>query len=161
VDDAADYTSTLPEKRMAAGVLLFDGSGRVLLVEPTYKQGWEFPGGVVMADESPWSAAVREVKEELGLVLPGPLRLLVTDWVPPRDRRTECVVVLFDGGQLGVAEVAAIRLPANELRSFRFVSEAEAVGLLPPIRARRLRAALAVRACGSRLGYLEDGRPLG
>jgi 8-oxo-dGTP diphosphatase len=159
VDEAADYVSTLPGKRMAAGVLLFDGSGRVLLVEPTYKRGWEFPGGAVMADESPWSAAVREVKEELGLVLTGSPRLLVTDWVPPRERRTECVVWLFDGGPLGAAEVATIRLPAEELRSFRFAAEQEAAELLPPIRARRLRAALAVRAEGSRPGYLEDGRP--
>ncbi len=145
---------------MAAGVLLLDGFGRVLLVEPTYKQGWEFPGGVVMGNESPWSAAVREVKEELGLVLAGPLRLLVADWVPPRDGRTECVVWLFDGGEVGAAEVAAIRLPPDELRSFRFVAEGEAAELLPPIRARRLRAALAVRAGGgSGLGYLEDAQP--
>lgn len=144
---------------MAAGVLFFDGSGRVLLVEPTYKQGWEFPGGAVMANESPWSAAVREVKEELGLVLTGPPRLLVADWVPPRDRRTECVIWLFDGGQLEALEVAAIRLPAEELRSFRFTAEQEAAELLPPIRTRRLRAALVVRASGSGPGYLEDGRP--
>jgi hypothetical protein len=64
---------------------------------------------------------------------------------------------LFDGGEVGAAEVAAIRLPPDELRSFRFVAEGEAAELLPPIRARRLRAALAVRAGG--LGYLEDAQP--
>jgi 8-oxo-dGTP pyrophosphatase MutT (NUDIX family) len=41
---------------MGAGVLLSDQRGRVLLV-----------GGIVEADESPYAAAVRELKEELGL----------------------------------------------------------------------------------------------
>ncbi|GLY96612.1 hypothetical protein [Actinoplanes sp. NBRC 103695] len=40
-----DYTATLPRKRMGAGVLLTHPDGRVLLVEPTYKDHWEVPGG--------------------------------------------------------------------------------------------------------------------
>src|SRR3954454_11941199 len=81
-----DFTATLPRKRMGAGVLLSDDRGRVLLVEPTYKDYWEIPGGAVEADESPYDAVVRELKEELALpVQPG--RSLVTDWVPPRPGR--------------------------------------------------------------------------
>lgn len=38
---------------VAAGVLLFDEQNRVLLVDPTYKAGWEFPGGVVERGEAP------------------------------------------------------------------------------------------------------------
>ena len=38
---------------VAAGVLLFDEQDRVLLVDPTYKPGWEFPGGVVEAGRGP------------------------------------------------------------------------------------------------------------
>ncbi|MFV2083087.1 NUDIX domain-containing protein [Micromonospora sp. LOL_021] len=73
-----DYTATLPRKRMGSAVLLRDRDGRILLVEPTYKDYWELPGGVVEADESPYDAAVRELAEELGLaVTPG--RLLVVD----------------------------------------------------------------------------------
>ena len=63
-----DYTATLPRKRMGAAVLLSDHDGRVLLVEPTYKDYWEIPGGSVEADESPYTAVVREIREELGLV---------------------------------------------------------------------------------------------
>ncbi|WP_412102692.1 NUDIX domain-containing protein [Plantactinospora sp. KLBMP9567] len=34
------------------GLLFTDPAGRVLLVEPTYKEHWEIPGGCVEADES-------------------------------------------------------------------------------------------------------------
>ncbi len=54
---------------LAAGVLLFDEQDRVLLVDPTYKAGWEFPGGVVESGEAPARAGMREVTEETGLVL--------------------------------------------------------------------------------------------
>jgi 8-oxo-dGTP pyrophosphatase MutT (NUDIX family) len=40
------------------------------MVEPAYKGDWEIPGGTVEADESPHSAACREIKEELGLSRP-------------------------------------------------------------------------------------------
>jgi 8-oxo-dGTP pyrophosphatase MutT (NUDIX family) len=49
--------------------------------EPVYKTDWEIPGGAVEADESPRTTAIREIEEELGLVV-APGRLLVVDWVP-------------------------------------------------------------------------------
>jgi 8-oxo-dGTP pyrophosphatase MutT (NUDIX family) len=150
--DGADYLAGLPAKRVAAGVLFTDRRERVLLVEPTYKPGWEFPGGAVMAAESPRSGAIREVMEELGLIVSGPLPLLVVDWMPPRDGRSESLVWLFDGGCLGPAEIAAIRLPPDELRSFRLVDLRQAEVLLPPQRNRRLTAAVAAR--------FQTGRPV-
>ena len=59
---SADFWASLPRKRVAAAVLFTDGDGRVLLVEPTYKEHWEVPGGSVEVDEAPYAAAVREVK---------------------------------------------------------------------------------------------------
>jgi 8-oxo-dGTP diphosphatase len=61
---------------MAAGVLIRDRAGRVLLVEPACKDYWEIPGGCVEAGESPYAAAVRELKEELNIsVVPGRIQL--------------------------------------------------------------------------------------
>jgi 8-oxo-dGTP diphosphatase len=52
--------------RVAAGALFCDDAGRVLLVKPTYKEGWDLPGGYVEPGETPTEACVREIKEELG-----------------------------------------------------------------------------------------------
>ncbi|MFI5618795.1 NUDIX domain-containing protein [Streptomyces sp. NPDC051567] len=143
---------------VAAGVLLFDDRDRVLLVDPTYKPGWEFPGGVVEAGEAPACAGVREVAEELGLTLDGSPRLLVVDWEPPQHPAYGGLRLLFDGGRLSAAEIAALRLPGPELRAWRFVTEPEAAGLLPPHRYERLRWSLRARERAHPL-YLEAGRP--
>jgi 8-oxo-dGTP diphosphatase len=63
----AAFDLALPRKRMASTVLLFDDLDRVLVVEPTYVDVMELPGGAVDLDESPRQAAIREVKDELGL----------------------------------------------------------------------------------------------
>ncbi|MGO4455947.1 NUDIX domain-containing protein [Streptomyces sp. M-16] len=143
---------------VAAGVLLFDDQDRVLLVDPTYKPGWEFPGGVVEAGEAPACAGVREVEEELGLTLDRVPGLLVVDWEPPRSPAYGGLRLLFDGGRLREADTARLRLPGPELRAWRFVTETEAAGLLPPQRYERLRWALRARERGHPL-YLEAGRP--
>jgi 8-oxo-dGTP diphosphatase len=61
---AGDYTATLPRKRMGSGVLFRDATDRVLLVEPTYKDYWELPGGAVDDDESPHDAARRGARSQ-------------------------------------------------------------------------------------------------
>nr|WP_041833620.1 NUDIX hydrolase [Actinoplanes sp. N902-109] len=140
---------------MAAGALLTDEQGRVLLVEPTYKPSFEIPGGTVEAGESPRAAVVRELEEELGLpVRPG--RLLVVDWVPPRPGRTEGLMMLFDGGLLTPAQTGRIRLPPEELRSWAWCTEQQAAERLTELLARRIGAALRARAAGV-VAYLENG----
>jgi 8-oxo-dGTP pyrophosphatase MutT (NUDIX family) len=154
-----DFTTTLPRKRMGAGVLIRHADDdRVLLVEPTYKDRWEVPGGVVEADESPYAAAARELTEELGLVI-APGRLLVVDWVAPRDGRTEGIMFVYDGGTLDPATAAGIVLPDGELRGWAWSTPEQADTRLLPVLARRVAAARqAVRDGGTR--YLEDGYPI-
>jgi 8-oxo-dGTP diphosphatase len=147
-----DWTATLPAKRMGAALLLRAADDRILLVEPAYKPYWELPGGVVEAAESPRAAAAREITEELGLsVVPG--RLLVVDWVPPRDGRTDGLMLVFDGGRCD----GPVRLAEAELRSWAWCDPGEAAQRLLPLLARRAAAALQALCSGDTV-YLEDGR---
>ncbi|MDX3853869.1 NUDIX hydrolase [Streptomyces sp. AK02-01A] len=145
---------------LAAGVLLFDEQDRVLLVDPTYKPGWEFPGGVVEPGEAPARAGIREVAEEIGIELTVVPRLLVVDWEPPRPPGYGGLRLLFDGGRLSARAAGRLLLPGPELRGWRFVGEEEAAGLLPGARYERLRWALRARERGTVLN-LEDGVPVG
>jgi hypothetical protein len=56
----AEGNAKQARKRVAADVLLGDDAGRVLLVNPTYKEHWDLPGGMVEANRA---AAVRELRE--------------------------------------------------------------------------------------------------
>ncbi|WP_030544179.1 NUDIX hydrolase [Streptomyces albus] len=145
---------------LAAGVLLFDDRDRVLLVDPTYKPGWEFPGGVVETGEAPARAGVREVAEEIGIELDRTPRLLVVDWEPPAPPSYGGLRMIFDGGRVAEDDARRLVLPAAELRAWRFVTEEEAGALLPPERFRRLRWALRARERATVLN-LEDGVPVG
>jgi 8-oxo-dGTP diphosphatase len=156
--DVAHYSTTLPRKRMGAGALLLDADDRVLLVEPTYKDHWEVPGGAVEADESPYEAVCRELREELGLQLPMG-GLLAVDWVPPREGRTEGLMVVFDGGLVSAEAAAEITVPADELRGWAFCTLLDATERLSPLLARRVTACLEARANGT-VAYLEDGHPV-
>jgi ADP-ribose pyrophosphatase YjhB (NUDIX family) len=150
-----EYVRSLPRKRMAAGALFLDGSGRVLLVDPVYRDTWDLPGGVVEAEESPHTACRREVAEELGLDR-RPGRVLAVDWVPSRPGRPEGLVVVYDGGVLRGGDVEAIRLADDELAGFAFVDVADVAGRVTPLVGRRIVACLEAVATGT-VASLENG----
>jgi ADP-ribose pyrophosphatase YjhB (NUDIX family) len=139
----------------AAGVLFFEATDRVMLVRPTYKPGWDIPGGYVEQDESPLAACRREVREELGIAPPIG-RLLVVDWAP-HPNEGDKVLYVFDGGELPLGELAALRLDPAELAGYAFHTVEEATGVLVPRLARRVAAAVRARRAGLTL-YLEHGQ---
>jgi 8-oxo-dGTP diphosphatase len=136
--ERADYRNSRPGKRMGAGAVLQDSQGRVLLVRPSYKPGWEVPGGTVEFDESPRAACSRELAEELGHTRPVG-RMLCMEWQGPEPDRTESLMFLYDGGVIDEGE---IRLAAHELRDHRFVAEVDLHQYLTERLARRMGAAL-------------------
>jgi 8-oxo-dGTP pyrophosphatase MutT (NUDIX family) len=139
----------------ASGALIRDGADRVLLVRPTYKEGWEIPGGVAEGGESPLEACLRELREELALVPPEPLRLLVADWVPVGDRPGG-MRWIFDAGTLTPEQISTLRLPPDELSAYEFVPAGSVPDYMPPRRARRMESALIALKRGCPM-YLEAG----
>lgn len=154
-----EYVRSLHRRRMAAGVLLRDSAGRVLLVEPSYKQHWDIPGGSVDAGETPWATAARELFEEVGVDRPLG-RLLVLDHVGDDGRMPEGLVFVWDGGLVTDDEVAGLTLTDPEIVSAGLYTLDEAATMVKPVLAARL--AIAVEAADTGvLALCEDGKRIG
>lgn len=141
---------------MGAGAIMLDDAGRVLLVNPTYKPGWEVPGGVVECNESPAAACQREVAEELGIAV-AVSELLCVDYNAETPNYGESLMFLFRVPVLTSEQVDSIRLPASELSEFRLCTLEEAHALLPERLAQRVAAVLTI---GSNGCYFEDQQPV-
>lgn len=114
------YSDTLPKKYMAAGALLFNEAGDLLILHPSYKNRWEIAGGIVEANESPRAACQREIKEELGLDIEV-TRLLCIDYsINVED--VENLQFVFDGGVLTKEQIDAIHFPDDEIKEYEFIS---------------------------------------
>lgn len=53
----------------AAGAVIPDAEGRILLQSKNHEPGWFLPGGAIEPGEHPEEALVREVEEETGLIV--------------------------------------------------------------------------------------------
>ncbi|MEU9252246.1 NUDIX hydrolase [Streptomyces sp. NPDC048270] len=158
-DDYATYIASLPRVLAGAAALYRDAEGRVLLVEPNYREGWALPGGTVESDqgESPRTAARRESAEEIGIDVPLG-RLLAVDWNLGADR-PPLVAYLYDGGVLDAGQLASITLQDEELISWRLVDPAELAAYLPGSLGLRVQEAYRVLESGEGAAELENGRP--
>ncbi|MGW3129991.1 NUDIX domain-containing protein [Streptomyces sp. NPDC001076] len=156
-DAYAAYIASLPRILAGAAALFRDTEGRVLLVEPNYREGWALPGGTVESDdgETPRQGARRETLEEIGLDREMG-RLLAVDWVHGAGR-PPIVAYLYDGGVVSDADLKAIRLQEEELLSWRLVPPAELPAHLPGALGRRVLAALDVLAQDAGTAELENG----
>ncbi|MFE9093167.1 NUDIX domain-containing protein [Streptomyces sp. NPDC007264] len=159
--DFAAYIASLPRIIAGAAALFRDAEGRVLLVEPNYRDGWALPGGTIESDdgETPRQGARRETAEEIGLdVELG--RLLAVDWVHGVGR-PPLAAYLYDGGVLGEDHIKAIRLQEEELLSWRLVPRDELTEYLPHELGLRVLAALNALDEGTGTAELENGHRVG
>jgi len=124
-----EYYGNLPKKHIGALVLIFNGNQQLLIVKPTYKEGWSIPGGGVDDNESPKTAAAREIKEELGLDLKN-ITLIGVGYTPVQGIKPETLQFVFNGGELNADEIKKISLDTNEHSEFRFVEISKAGNLL-------------------------------
>lgn len=147
------FLANLARVRTAAGALITDPEGKVLIVEPTYKAHWEVPGGIIERGEAPAAACARELREELGIEL-NVGRLLVIEHQIDPDPRGDSVMFIYDGGVLSSDELMVV--PAGELKGFGFFGRDDLAQRLSPKLARRIGHALDARRDGV-LIELENG----
>ncbi|MGW4488436.1 NUDIX hydrolase [Amycolatopsis sp. NPDC004368] len=121
---STDVKPAVEKPAVSAAVIVHEG--RVLLVRRRVKEGelsWQFPAGAVEPGETPAAAAVRETKEEAGLVVAEAKPL--GDRVHPKTGRrmyyTACDVV---SGDAYVAD-------AEELDQVAWVTHAELKEYVP------------------------------
>lgn len=147
-DDSGSRFSWLAEgnakqarKRVAAKVIVRDRAGRILLVNPTYKDYWDLPGGMAEANEPPRVAAAREILEELGFQAQIG-HLLAIDWIGPHGPWDDQLAFTFDGGILADEAIKKLRIVDSEISEFEFFLESDASRLLRDDVAQRLMRAV-------------------
>ncbi len=144
----AEYYKSLPAKRMGAGVLFFNDQNELLLVQPTYKDTWEIPGGIVELSESPRDAVLREVHEELGLKIePELLNFTCIEYMSAGKEISESLMFVFSGGVLTENIINQINLESSELKSFKFVPPSSITEFLGPILGSRIIKCLESSSC--------------
>jgi 8-oxo-dGTP pyrophosphatase MutT (NUDIX family) len=150
----AEGNARQARKRVSAKVVICDKDGRILLVNPTYKQYWDLPGGMTEANESPITAAVREIAEELGFTtqISG---LLLVDWVDAHGPWDDLLVFIFDGGTVDEEEIRRMSVTDEELSEFAFFPLEATDSQLRPDMWRKLCRAVEAKRTGS-VGYQEN-----
>ncbi|MFI9310740.1 NUDIX domain-containing protein [Streptomyces triculaminicus] len=111
-----EYLATLPKATMYGCLFFTDSEGRPLQLRSSVDPGlWQFPGGNTDPGETPWQTAVRETREETGIVFTGRPRLLATHFLPPGGVWTLSKVgFVFDGGTLTDEALSRIVLDPAE-----------------------------------------------
>lgn len=138
-DELVAFITTLPTRRVAAGALIRNELGGLLLVQPNYKDGWILPGGTVEAGEAPQAGCFREVREELGLEL-SPGRLVLLFHGLEMGIWGDSTYYMYDAGVIPAD--TPITLQDDELITYRWVAEADLEQYVNIGQARRLRACL-------------------
>ncbi|MFB7667601.1 NUDIX domain-containing protein [Kitasatospora sp. NPDC056138] len=162
------YLTTIARPTTYGCLLVTDPAGRILgmrsTIDPTV---WNMPGGNVEHGESPFDAALRETREELGLDLaaenPQVLRRRLVAAIHTQ-ADADCPVpvagYVFDGGTLTAEQQSRIRLDPAEHTEFRFETAHDWRSRMTPARYQRLRQVLRAHRSGVPL-YLERPAPDG
>ncbi|HAG62973.1 NUDIX hydrolase [Kocuria rhizophila] len=153
-DELREFIATLPTRRLASAAVIRDENGRVLAVEPNYKDGWTLPGGTVEAGEDPRTGCFREVVEEVGLHLPEGRLIAVTHGVS-MGMWGDSVSFLYDGGR--VPSDTPITVQEEELLSYRWVAPEDLETVMSPGMAAHLRTAIEALESGTVVERVMDG----
>jgi 8-oxo-dGTP pyrophosphatase MutT (NUDIX family) len=107
--------------------------GAVLLIRSSYRRCWSLPGGGIGKDEMPRCAALRELDEELGLVLPANALRFAVAWQMYWEHRHDRTIIF----EAELLDAPRLQPDNREIVAATFVTPAAAMGLdlAPPLRA--------------------------
>ncbi|MFF9193788.1 NUDIX domain-containing protein [Streptomyces sp. NPDC014779] len=153
----AEYIATLPRATAYACLYFTDTRGRPFQLRAVQAdESWQWPGGNMDPGETPWETALRECREETGMVFTGAPRLLAADFTAARgaDWPANHIGFVFDGGELTDEQIAAVVLDPAEHSAYRVGSLDEWEREMSPRGFRRLAAVDRARRTGTTV-YLE------
>ncbi|MEU1365027.1 GNAT family N-acetyltransferase [Streptomyces sp. NPDC005803] len=145
------YAETVLKATAWACVLFTDEDDGLLQLHSVYSPAhpWQFVGGTMDPGERPWETAVRETREETGLAVSGPPRLLATVYgLPGAEWPYSTIGMVFDGGRLTARQIQGITLNPQEHDEVRVLPLAEWKALMPDRDFARLRAVEEARRTG-------------
>jgi 8-oxo-dGTP diphosphatase len=148
------YSEEDQMKRMAICAIIRNKDNEFIIVEPTYRNDWLMPGGVIEQNESPKEACEREIKEELGVDIKI-TRMLCIEYQSAHSNKSESIQFIADGGVITEQSISQIQLQESEIRSYRFVNLHDSTSLLNPLLRERLDFAFSSLESGE-IVYIED-----
>ncbi|MER8015254.1 GNAT family N-acetyltransferase [Streptomyces griseoluteus] len=145
------YAETVMKATGFACVLFTDVHDRPVQLHAVYSRThpWQLAGGTMDPGERPWETAVRECREETGIELDGPPRLLATVYgLPGAEWPYSTMGLVFDGGRLDEARLGDLVLDPREHDEVRVLPLPEWRPLMPPRDFARLSAVMEARRTG-------------
>ncbi|GAB2442590.1 GNAT family N-acetyltransferase [Streptomyces incanus] len=145
------YAETVLKATAFACLYFTDEEDRPLQLHSVYSPShpWQLVGGTMDKGERPWETAVREGREETGLTVSGPPRLLATVYgLPGAEWPYSTIGMVFDGGRLTAAQIRGITLNLQEHDEVRVLPLAEWRALMPARDFARLSAVEEARRTG-------------
>jgi 8-oxo-dGTP diphosphatase len=159
IDERASvgYYNSRPGIHAGGGVLIFNDHGDLLLVKPSYRNTWAWPGGGWEPGESPLDVAIRECQEEIG-VCPSPLYPAFVNYIPPRaDGSDDILHFVFTTDPVDGSFMDQVTVRQSEIDSVHFAPAADLRNYMKEYRVRAVLTYLDHRT-GNAMLYLEDGR---
>jgi 8-oxo-dGTP pyrophosphatase MutT (NUDIX family) len=145
------YAETLPKATLFGAVFFTDERDHPVHLRAVYSSThpWQWPGGTTEPGERPWETAVRKCREETGILVAGPPRLLAAVFGLPGTQWPYATAgYVFDGGRLTDQQIKDIRLAPDEHAGVRVLPLPEWRPLTPERDFARLEAVAEARHTG-------------
>ncbi|GAA2624450.1 NUDIX hydrolase [Streptomyces spororaveus] len=151
-----EYVKTIANATSGASFYFTDTVGRPVQLRSVHKvENWQWPGGHMDHGETPWECAVRECREETGIVFEGEKRLLaVCFYGRGSGGPLNKFEVIFDGGQLTDEQISGFVLDPEEHSEVQVHTVEEWEEIMLPVNFARLKAVDNARRTGT-VGYVE------